>query len=79
MKKIWYVLILILFLILLSKVIFKEKGCEIDSDCVAFGDEGDCNCGCYLKDEVPKEHIKGCFCAAPKECECVDGVCLIKF
>lgn len=53
----------------------ESKDCEVDSDCVVFGKDGDCNCGCYNKDALPKESEEGCFCAAPKSCECVDGTC----
>ena len=49
--------------------------CLIDSDCVVFGETGDCNCGCYNKNHLPSE-VKGeCFCLAPATCGCVDGKC----
>ena len=57
---------------------FWEEGCEdceTDSDCVVFGETGDCNCGCYNKEALPQGTGGECFCAAPKSCECVDGVC----
>jgi hypothetical protein len=49
--------------------------CEIDSDCVIFGEDGDCNCGCYNKDALPTSTGGACFCAAPISCECVDNIC----
>jgi len=52
-----------------------NKECEIDSDCVVFGEDGDCNCGCYNKDFLPQNTGGECFCAAPTSCECVDGEC----
>lgn len=52
-----------------------SKVCEIDSDCVVFGEDGDCNCGCYHKDASPTSTGGACFCAAPTSCECIEGVC----
>ena len=52
-----------------------SKGCEIDSDCVVFGEEGDCNCGCYNRYDFPPDGGGDCFCAAPESCECVVGIC----
>lgn len=53
----------------------KSKYCEIDSDCVVFGESGDCNCGCYNKNDLPSSTGGACFCAAPTSCECIDNVC----
>ena len=60
--------------------------CNYDSDCVVFGDvldghdpggpDGDCNCGCYNKNMMPTSSGGDCFCAAPSNCECVDGKCV---
>ena len=52
-----------------------SKVCEIDSDCMVFGEDGDCNCGCYNKDALPQDSGGACFCAAPTSCECVEEVC----
>jgi len=48
--------------------------CEVDSDCIIFGQDGDCNCGCFNKNH-DWEAEGDCFCAAPKACKCVDGKC----
>jgi len=55
--------------------ILGSKGCDVGSDCVVFGRDGDCNCGCYNKGDLPIGTGGECFCAAPESCECVDGVC----
>ena len=52
----------------------EAKTCQADSDCVVFGEDGDCNCGCFNKD-YQWEKQGDCFCAAPKSCKCVDGKC----
>jgi hypothetical protein len=52
-----------------------SKVCEIDSDCLVFGQDGDCNCGCFNKNALPQEPVGDCFCAAPTSCECVEGIC----
>jgi len=52
-----------------------SKECNEDSDCVVFGETGDCNCGCYNKDKLPSETGGECFCLAPNSCECIDGKC----
>jgi len=52
-----------------------SKDCVVDSDCVVFGRDGDCNCGCYNKGSLPSGTGGACFCAAPESCECVEGVC----
>jgi len=58
----------------------KEEGdveatfCQIDSDCIVFGQDGDCNCGCFNKNHN-WEAGGDCFCAAPKSCKCVEGKC----
>ena len=49
--------------------------CEIDADCLVFGQDGDCNCGCFNKDALPQEPVGDCFCAAPTSCECIRGFC----
>jgi len=52
-----------------------SKDCVNDDDCVVFGKTGDCNCGCYNKDNLPSGTGGECFCAAPTSCRCVDGKC----
>jgi len=49
--------------------------CVIDSDCIAVGKQGDCNCGCYGINEKIPETKPGCKCAAPISCECINGYC----
>jgi len=49
--------------------------CVLDSNCVVYGESGDCNCGCYNKDNLPVGTGGACFCAAPTSCECVNGTC----
>ena len=52
-----------------------SKICQINSDCIVFGEDGDCNCGCYNKNALPTDDGGDCFCAAPVSCECVDNQC----
>lgn len=52
----------------------EDRGCEVDSDCMIFGEDGDCNCGCFNKD-YDWSSTGECFCKAPLLCRCVDGVC----
>jgi|AntAceMinimDraft_4_1070372.scaffolds.fasta_scaffold00204_8 hypothetical protein len=49
--------------------------CTDDDSCVVFGETGDCNCGCYSKDNLPTETGGECFCAAPDSCKCIDNKC----
>ena len=49
--------------------------CSIDSDCVVFGKTGECNCGCYNKQNLPQDSGGACFCQAPTSCKCVTGKC----
>ncbi len=73
----------IIFIGLLIMIIFiigctqKEgsKECSVNSDCVVFGKTGDCNCGCYNKDNLPSGAGGKCFCAAPTSCECINSKC----
>ena len=51
------------------------KDCINDDDCVVFGKTGDCNCGCYNKDNLPSGSGGECFCLAPTSCKCVNGKC----
>jgi len=53
----------------------ETKECVDDDACIVFGEDGDCNCGCYSKDHLPSGTGGECFCAAPDSCECVDGKC----
>jgi len=52
-----------------------SRVCDIDEDCIVFGKDGDCNCGCYNKDALPTSTGGKCFCAAPVSCECVENLC----
>ncbi len=49
--------------------------CTEDDNCVVFGQDGDCNCGCYGKDNLPTETGGECFCAVPDFCKCIDNKC----
>lgn len=53
----------------------ETKECTEDNDCIVFGETGDCNCGCFHKDNLPSDTGGECFCAAPDSCECVEGKC----
>lgn len=52
-----------------------ENNCIVDVDCVVFGETGDCNCGCYNKNNLPTSPGGQCFCAAPTSCRCAEGKC----
>ena len=52
----------------------EAKNCEVDSDCAVFGEDGDCNCGCFNKNYQWKKE-GDCFCAAPTSCKCLKGKC----
>jgi len=52
----------------------EARACVVDEDCIVFGRDGDCNCGCFNKN-VKWERGGDCFCAAPAACRCVDGQC----
>lgn len=77
MKFKYIALILILIPVILISGCISEgsKVCVVDSDCVVFGETGDCNCGCYNKDNLPSNTGEECFCAAPISCKCVDKRC----
>jgi hypothetical protein len=49
--------------------------CRTDDDCILFGEGGECGCGCYSKQDVPKSTGGDCFCLAPTACRCVSGQC----
>ncbi len=51
------------------------KDCVYNSDCVVFGETGDCNCGCYYINNLPSSTGGDCFCKEPDSCKCTDGVC----
>jgi len=52
-----------------------NKECSINSDCVVFGETGECNCGCYNKDFLPQNSGGECFCQAPTSCKCITNKC----
>lgn len=56
-----------------------SKICTDDSDCIVFGKDGDCNCGCYNKQALPQDTGGKCFCAAPTSCKCEAGQCEASF
>ena len=77
------VLVIVAIFVLVSKLgnnpnpsgINSGTECVLYSDCVIVGQEGDCGCGCYGKDNVPISTETGCFCAVPTSCKCVEGYC----
>lgn len=52
-----------------------SKDCVTDDDCVVFGKDGDCNCGCFNKNYQWEREEGDCLCAAPTLCQCVAGQC----
>ena len=52
----------------------EADSCFIDEDCIVFGEDGDCNCGCFNKNYQWQPEGE-CFCAAPTSCKCVSGKC----
>jgi len=74
-KLFWVILIMLVLLIIFIFVEIEPEKCVLDSDCVVFGESGDCNCGCYLKGNLPMTTGGKCFCAAPSSCKCVEGKC----
>ena len=52
-----------------------SRVCLMNDDCVVFGEEGDCDCGCYNKDALPLDAGGDCFCTVPVSCECVSNQC----
>lgn len=84
MKKPLILIIIIIILVLVGywwyqlTLTWKAEGskeCITDQDCVVFGKTGDCNCGCYNKDNLPSRTGGECFCLAPVSCKCIDGRC----
>ncbi len=51
------------------------KNCASDDDCIVFGKDGDCNCGCFNKNYSDWQPGEGCFLAAPTSCKCTNGKC----
>ncbi len=70
----------------------KNIECNIDSDCVAIGENGDCNAGCYNNeyyfgnndtsknnsDKINTQNstITSCATLAPKTCKCENKICI---
>ena len=81
MKKITAVVVLIVLMALLVVLSISppisegSRDCVNDDDCVVFGKTGDCNCGCYNKNNLPSSTGGECFCLAPTSCKCVNGQC----
>ena len=56
--------------------------CATDIDCLVYGNDGDCGCGCfnytYQKEfeEYQVDASHGCFCKAPKACVCKYRKCI---
>ncbi len=73
------IIIALLSLVLLNGCKISEsegsKDCVDDDDCVVFGETGECNCGCYNKDNLPSGSGGKCFCSAPIDCKCVNNKC----
>ena len=58
-----------------EKVVPEEsKDCLNNDECIVFGKDGDCDCGCFNKNYDWK-NTGACFCAAPTSCKCVSGKC----
>ena len=82
-KKILIFIVLVVAIVLcyalfqLPRQVIEEGGkyCSIDNDCVVFGETGDCNCGCYNKENLPSSTGGECFCEAPNSCKCINGEC----
>ena len=71
-------IVLIALLLMFTKTPLISEGskdCTNDEDCIVFGETGDCNCGCYNKDNLPSSTGGECFCAAPISCKCVNDKC----
>ena len=74
----WLVAFAILSVIIVSGCTAPSQpssDCTTDSDCVVYGETGDCNFGCYHKDHLPTGTGGECFCLAPTSCKCIDGQC----
>ncbi len=52
-----------------------SKICKLDKDCIVFGKDGECNCGCYNENALPEDSGGACFCAAPSSCKCINEQC----
>jgi len=69
------VAIMALYTLTIPPITEGSKDCVNDGDCAVFGKTGDCNCGCYNKDNLPSSTGGECFCLAPTSCKCVNGKC----
>ena len=75
-------LIIIVIVVYVAYTLYKDmnmeeelvKQCETNSDCMVFGEDGECNCGCFNKEHI-WESLGACFCAAPRSCQCIESVC----
>ncbi len=56
--------------------ITSNRYCAKDSDCVVFGEDGDCNCGCYNIRRLPTDTGGRCFTLAPDSCVCENNTCI---
>ena len=86
--KLWIkiaIFVLVLLLILIGFILIKgfnkgSKYCETDSDCIPHGFYGDCDCGCYNKDDIPGGLSSSgdgpCLCAPPERCMCFMNECM---
>ena len=79
-KKVLIISIIVVVIIVVLAVFFimrapSSRECEKDSDCIVFGETGDCNCGCYTQNNLPTDSGGECFCLAPVSCVCADGKC----
>lgn len=58
-----------------KEVLPESKKCLTDDDCLVFGKDGDCNCGCFNKNYQWEREEGNCLCAAPTSCQCLNGRC----
>jgi len=63
---------------MIQKKEIEARECSVDSDCLIYGEDGECNCGCYTEDNLPNDSGGACFCAAPTSCKCVNYKCEAK-
>jgi hypothetical protein len=79
MNKTYYIMVIVIIIVFVLSIYnygaSGSKQCTSDEDCVPFGSDGTCNCGCYNKGHAPWWETGACFCAAPRACACENNVC----